>query len=81
MTGHCQAKVKVKAPEFCLFSLSAEVFCGISLCALKVPSAGHLWLTPVIPATQEAEIRRIEVRSQPQANTLQEKMMVEWLKW
>jgi hypothetical protein len=23
------------------------------------------WLTPVIPATQEAEIRRIKVRSQP----------------
>jgi hypothetical protein len=23
------------------------------------------WLTPVIPATQEAEIRRIVVRSQP----------------
>jgi hypothetical protein len=26
---------------------------------------GCLWLTPVILATQEAEIRRIEVRSQP----------------
>jgi hypothetical protein len=25
-------------------------------------------ITPVIPATLEAEIRRIEVRSQPQAN-------------
>jgi hypothetical protein len=24
----------------------------------------HQWLTPVIPATQEAEIRRIEVQSQ-----------------
>jgi hypothetical protein len=23
------------------------------------------WLTPVIPATQEAEIRRIEIQSQP----------------
>jgi hypothetical protein len=31
--------------------------------------AGHLWLTPVIPATQEAEIRRIVVRSQPRANS------------
>jgi hypothetical protein len=25
------------------------------------------WLTPVIPATQEAEIRRITVQSQPRA--------------
>jgi hypothetical protein len=28
-------------------------------------STRHLWLTPVILATQEAEIRRITVRSQP----------------
>jgi hypothetical protein len=27
--------------------------------------ASHWWLTPVIPPTQEAEIRRIVVRSQP----------------
>jgi hypothetical protein len=27
--------------------------------------AGHQWLRPVIPATQEAEISRIMVRSQP----------------
>jgi hypothetical protein len=26
------------------------------------------WLMPVIPATQEAEIRRMAVQSQPQAN-------------
>jgi hypothetical protein len=25
----------------------------------------HRWLTPAIPATQEAEIRRITVQSQP----------------
>jgi hypothetical protein len=29
------------------------------------PRAGHQWLMPIILATQEAEIRRIEVRSQP----------------
>jgi hypothetical protein len=28
--------------------------------------AGRWWLTPVILATQEAEIRRIMVRSQPE---------------
>jgi hypothetical protein len=30
--------------------------------------ARHQWLTPVILATQEAEIRRITVQRQPQAN-------------
>jgi hypothetical protein len=29
-------------------------------------SPGRQWFTPVILATQEAEIRRIEVRSQPE---------------
>jgi hypothetical protein len=33
-------------------------------------SARHWWLTPIILATWEAEIRRIGVRSQPQANSL-----------
>jgi hypothetical protein len=31
----------------------------------EMPKARHWWLTPVILATQEAEIRRIEVRRQP----------------
>jgi hypothetical protein len=36
------------------------------MCVLESDSfAGHQWFTPVILATQEAEIRRIEVRSQP----------------
>jgi hypothetical protein len=49
------------------------------------------WLgTPVILATQEAEIRRTEVRSQPQANSLRDSYsktpntkigLAEWLKW
>jgi hypothetical protein len=32
---------------------------------LSIFSADHQWLMPVIPATQEAEIKRITVRSQP----------------
>jgi hypothetical protein len=31
--------------------------------------AGHWWLTPIILATEEAEIRRVVVRSQPWANS------------
>jgi hypothetical protein len=37
----------------------------------KGKAAGHSWLTPAILATQEAEIRRIAVRSQPR-QTVQE---------
>jgi hypothetical protein len=37
-------------------------------------SARHCWLTPLILATQEAEIRRIPVQSQPQErNSILEK--------
>jgi hypothetical protein len=32
----------------------------------KTKAAQHQWLRPIILATQEAEIRRIAVRSQPQ---------------
>jgi hypothetical protein len=38
------------------------------------------WLTPVIPATQEAEIRRIVVRGQPREtvfNTLSQKYLIQ----
>jgi hypothetical protein len=34
--------------------------------------AGHKWLTPVIPAIQEAEVRRTVVPSQSWANSLQD---------
>jgi hypothetical protein len=60
---------------------------------LKFPServhCQHLWLTPAILATQEAEVRRITVRSQPgqivqetlSRKTLSQKIgLVEWLK-
>jgi hypothetical protein len=32
----------------------------------KKKTAGHWWFTPIILATQEAEIRRITVRNQPE---------------
>jgi hypothetical protein len=31
----------------------------------RIDEAQSWWLMPVIPATQKAEIRRIEVQSQP----------------
>jgi hypothetical protein len=31
----------------------------------NIPQAGQQWLTPVILAIQEAEVRRIEFQSQP----------------
>jgi hypothetical protein len=41
---------------------------GASVPHRKRGVARRQWLTPVILATQETEIRRIEVRNQPQAN-------------
>jgi hypothetical protein len=42
----------------------------ISICIwIKKTRAGHWWLTPVILATPEAEIRRIVVRRQLRANS------------
>jgi hypothetical protein len=51
-------------------------------------AASCQWLTPVILATQEAAIRRIEVQSQPgqivhetlSQKTLHKKVLVGWLK-
>jgi hypothetical protein len=44
---------------------------GLIPCTVKKKKidARHQWLMPVILATQEAEIRRIAVRSQSWANT------------
>jgi hypothetical protein len=55
---------------------------------LKLSTHGsHSWLTPVIPATQEAEIRRITIQSQPGQIVLEilsrkthpKTRLVEWL--
>jgi hypothetical protein len=57
--------------------------------APKRETTTHQWQTPVIPATQEAEIRRIAVRSQPgqiaqetlsRKKPITKKGLVEWLK-
>jgi hypothetical protein len=54
----------------------------------RLHTARHRWLTPVILATREAEIRRITVRDQLRhivretlsQNTQHEKRAAEWLK-
>jgi hypothetical protein len=46
--------------------------------------ARHWWLMPVILAIQEAEIRKIMIQSQPQANNSQDptlKKPITKLKW
>jgi hypothetical protein len=44
-------------------------WCDLTVCGIDylkiILRARHWWVTPVIPATQEAEIRRIAVQSQP----------------
>jgi hypothetical protein len=50
-------------------------------------TAGCRWLTPIIVAVQEAEIRRIAVPSQPRQTDpiwtkhITKKGLEEWLKW
>jgi hypothetical protein len=43
--------------------------------------ARHWWLTPVILATQEAQIRRITIRDSISKIPNTKKGLVEWLKW
>jgi hypothetical protein len=45
--------------------------CLCDFFSFKNPSARHWWLTPEIPATQKAESRKIEVRSQPRQMVLE----------
>jgi hypothetical protein len=45
----------------------------------KIHKAGHRRLTPEIPATREAEIRRIEVHQTLSRKTLHRRGLVEWL--
>jgi hypothetical protein len=50
--------------------------------SLRKQLARCWWLIPVILATQQAEVRRMEVQSQPQARkTHHETELVEWLRW
>jgi hypothetical protein len=46
----------------------ATVFLSLQLRLRGILEAGCRWLTPVILATQKAEIRRIVVQSQTQEN-------------
>jgi hypothetical protein len=77
--------LEVGLGPFVLFSLDAVVPFSFK----KQTWAGHQWLTPIILATQEAEIRRITVQSQPgqivlktlsQKNLYKKKGLAEWVK-
>jgi hypothetical protein len=46
----------------------------------KLKQAGLWWLTPIMLATQEAEMRRIRVQSQHR-QIVCETQLVEWLMW
>jgi hypothetical protein len=52
-------------PCACLASVKPWVQTPLPLSKKKKKKAGQWWLTPKIPATQEAETRRIAVWSQP----------------
>jgi hypothetical protein len=73
------------ADQLCLIAAKTKQYLAVKI----TTSAGRRWLTSVILATQEAEIRRIVVRSQPrqivhetvsQKYPLQKKRLAEWLK-
>jgi hypothetical protein len=52
----------VRGNKVKVFLISEHLDSNI-LFPLKFTVAGHLWLTPAILLTQEAEIRRIEVKA------------------
>jgi hypothetical protein len=86
VVGHLPSKGKALSSNP---GTSKRVFKIISVhmfsLSLEVVLARHWWLTPVILAIQEAEIRRIMVQSQQFArpylkNTQHKKALAEWLK-
>jgi hypothetical protein len=87
----CEPQVKTAGPpsawalSFCLSPIGLHIRRNLFKPLMLV----RCWrLTPIIPATQEAEIRRTEVQSQPgqivretqSENTHHKKGLVEWLK-
>jgi hypothetical protein len=76
--GNLLGQVPCSEPAACATMVGQPWLCllpgyfSLSTCCLEPeqkPSGRSLLHTPVIPATEEAEIRRIEVRSQPWANS------------
>jgi hypothetical protein len=57
--------MKIKMDKLEISSVTIETETDTSHFSIKNTSAGCQWLTPVILAIWEAEIRRIAVQSQP----------------
>jgi hypothetical protein len=80
LPGTCQGHLAL--PKL-LSVLGLVLSASCTFCLLRVLTtthstyAGCRWLTPVILATQEAEIRRITVRSQPGKIVLRDTILKE----